>query len=385
MKHATVYGCRQPRRAISAAVCVGLLMSGESALARERSAATSPTRAAALPARDAAPAAPSPSQAPSTSQEKAAVEPTVPPAESASEGSKEGKVAEARQRFDRGVELYEDGDFSLALIEFTRAYELVPNFRVLYNIAQVSIQLDRYADARRALEAYVRRGESRLSEERRAMVMKDLAMLAGRTAQLDITTSVAGAEVLVDDVVVGRSPLSKPLLVDAGIHKVLVRHPSHEPGTSRVTLAGGDEQAIEIELLKRQSNSKTIVVRDSIIKDNSQRNLMIAGWVATGALAAGAVVTGIMGAGEQRELEQLRRADGEQVDNLRESLDSAGSNARSLLLASDVFSGAALLVGGLSLWVTLTPEERPSDEKAPPATTFEVGYEKGQVRLRGAF
>src|SRR5262245_54376929 len=64
-------------------------------------------------------------------------------------------VTEAKQRFDRGLELYAEGEYPLALIEFTRAYELVPNYRVLYNIGQVCIQLGQYANARRALEEYL--------------------------------------------------------------------------------------------------------------------------------------------------------------------------------------------------------------------------------------
>ena len=54
-------------------------------------------------------------------------------------------VEEARRRFDRGVKLYSEGDFTLAVIEFERAYELVANYRVLYNIGHVSIQLRQHA------------------------------------------------------------------------------------------------------------------------------------------------------------------------------------------------------------------------------------------------
>ncbi len=293
-------------------------------------------------------------------------------------------MVEARQRFDLGIQLYEEGDYSLALIEFNRAHELVPNYRVLYNIAQVSIQLSRYADARRALEEYLRRGGSELDEDRRSAVSADLEMLAGRTAWLMVDSIVPGAEVVVDDAVVGKAPLSGPLLVDAGVHRVVARHPEHEAASSQVTLAGGDERSVTLELVPRRDNPQTIVVRDPISKDNSHQNLMIAGWVTTGALAAGAVVTGIMGAEEKSELQQLRQADAQVVGNLREDLDSTGSSARSLLLASDVFSGAALLVGGLSLWVTLSPGNESSPGKQRP-TRIQIGYRRGQLQLRGSF
>src|SRR5271163_3770938 len=56
-------------------------------------------------------------------------------------------VAQARQHFTRGVRLYEEDDFRTALIEFNRAYEIAPNWQVLYNIGQAYYQLRDYANA----------------------------------------------------------------------------------------------------------------------------------------------------------------------------------------------------------------------------------------------
>src|SRR5688572_21286235 len=90
--------------------------------------------------------------APAFAQSAEATAPADPaPAEPAApEPSAEAKQ-EARERFNQGLALFEDGDYGLALIEFERAYAVVPDYRVLYNIAQVNIQLGRYAKARHAL------------------------------------------------------------------------------------------------------------------------------------------------------------------------------------------------------------------------------------------
>src|SRR5438105_150249 len=48
---------------------------------------------------------------------------------------------EAAMRFKRGLELYEEQDFPNALIEFRRAYELQPSYKILYNLGQVCFQL----------------------------------------------------------------------------------------------------------------------------------------------------------------------------------------------------------------------------------------------------
>ena len=239
-------------------------------------------------------------------------------------------MAEAKQRFDRGYELYEEGEYPLALIEFNRAYELVPNYRVLYNIGQVSIQLAQYANARRALTEYLQKGGDSLAADRRAAVNKDLEMLGRRTAFLTVTANIEGAEVLVDDVVVGKTPLGPALLLDAGVHRVTLRHSGYIARTSNVTLAGGDEQALPVTLEVQPEEKQTIVVRERELVDNTAQTWMIAGWVTTGALVAGAVVTGILGSGEADELDKLRGAVASDYENptLAQRMSDTKINAR---------------------------------------------------------
>jgi tetratricopeptide (TPR) repeat protein len=347
-----------------------------------------PTPAAAAPA-----AAPAPAPATPAGGAPAAAAPAAgDSAAASSEATPSPEVlAEAKQRFDRGYELYDEGEYSLALIEFTRAYELVPNYRVLYNIGQVNIQLGQYANARRALKEYMEKGGDELSNDRRTSVAKDLEMLDRRTAFLMITSNVTGAEVLVDDVVVGKTPLEAPLLVDAGVHRVTLRRSGYQQKTNRIILAGGDEQSVPFPLEAVQEGKQTIVVRERAQQDGYQ-TLMIAGWATTGALAAGAIITGIMGASEAKELEDLRKSDPTEISDFESRLDRTKSRASSLLLASDVFSGAAIVTGGLSLWLTIAPPKSDDDEPAPSPTPpppgqpgVQVGYQDGLVQVRGQF
>ena len=97
-----------------------------------------------------------------------------------------------------------------------------------------------------------------------------------------------------------------------------------------------------------------------------------------------------MGAGEADELEQLRGADRRDYDDLAGRLEDTKSNASTLLLTSDILSGAALVVGGLSLWITIDPLESgvPAAEGPPgsePAKGVQVGYQDSQLQLRASF
>src|SRR6187549_4072881 len=90
--------------------------------------------------------------------ESAQAQPAAP-AEAAPAASPSAPVSaevlkEAGERYARGLALYGDGEFLLALVEFERAYQLSNNYKVLYNIGQVRIQLGRYAKAKEALEDY---------------------------------------------------------------------------------------------------------------------------------------------------------------------------------------------------------------------------------------
>ena len=76
---------------------------------------------------------------------------------------------------------------------------------MLYNIGQVCIQLGQYANARRTLEEYLAKGGDGLPADRRAAVDEDLEMLVHRTAYLTVGANLEGAEVLVDDVLVGKT------------------------------------------------------------------------------------------------------------------------------------------------------------------------------------
>src|SRR5688500_535179 len=138
------------------------------------------------------------------------------PAASFADAPKPEDVAEARQRYKKGLDLYEDGAFDAALIEFQRAYDTAPSYKILYNIGLVHLQLNDYAGALRSFKKYLDDGGKRLDAKRRGEVEREVKKLEGRVANLEIKSNVEGAEVLVDDLEVGETPLDAAVLVNAG-------------------------------------------------------------------------------------------------------------------------------------------------------------------------
>ena len=127
-----------------------------------------------------------------------------------------GSVEAGRDHFNRGVEYVQDGDLKGALIEFKRAYAVAANYRVLYNLGQVENELREYTEAQAYFQRYLKDGGDDIPAARRREVEALLGKLAGRIATLTIETDVPGAELFVDGVSIGKSPLSGPVRVSTG-------------------------------------------------------------------------------------------------------------------------------------------------------------------------
>jgi tetratricopeptide (TPR) repeat protein len=270
----------------------------------------------------------------------------------------EAATKEARDHYEAGLALYSDGEFQRAAIEFDRAYELVPNYRALYNIGQVRIQLHNYARAMKALQAYLKEGGSKIDAERKKSVNDDLEMLSTRTALLTIETNEAGAEIVVDGEVAGTAPLPEPLLLDTGDHRIGVRKAGFVPRENSITLASRDSLSMRIDIQKEELSKPVVVVAPTTAA--ADRTAWIWGtWSATAALAVGAGVTGGLGIKAANELDDKRST----LGSTRDELDSAQSRAKTLLNTSTVLGVGAVVTGTIALYLTLSKPSGPDKSK----------------------
>src|SRR3954470_3376936 len=100
---------------------------------------------------------------------------TVPSGTAAAQtiaGARDGSAAmeEAHNHFALGVKLYSEGDFGPALVQFQRALEIQPHYKVFYNIAQCNFQLRDYVATRAALRRYLESGGVAIEPQRRSEV-----------------------------------------------------------------------------------------------------------------------------------------------------------------------------------------------------------------------
>lgn len=257
---------------------------------------------------------------------------------------------DARARVKRGLELYDEGDFRLALVELERAYEIAPSYKLLYNIGQIHMQLGEYARAQRAFRRYLDEGGAEITPERRTEVEKDLATVNGRIATVTIQVNVGGADVFVNDQVVPAPAVKLP--VEPGPLRIVVTRSGYESQTRIVRLAGGDEVVVEVKLLP--------IRREVIVDDRGLSTPALVGWIVTGALTVGAVGAGIATSSAYSTFERQREAPVTgSVQQAAVDLDKQGDRADALALTTDLLIGSAIIAGGVSLWLTLRGKPRP--------------------------
>lgn len=296
--------------------------------------------------------------------------PTTAPAPTA-EPPVDAATLEARAHHRRGLELYDEGDYRLALIEFQRAYEIGKSYKTLFNMGQVHFQLQNYAKARLVLEQYLAEGASAIPESRRADVEKDLATLKTRTATLSVRANVADAEVIVDDIVVGKTPL-QAVIVNAGETRIRVEKRGFMARVRAVTLVGGDASTIEIELV--ESKPDVVVTQTTTGLPGG----VVASWIITGILAAGTVGTGIAAVAASSKYDTKRETPiSGSVAEAKADLERQKSLVSGLAVTTDILAVSTVVATGISLYLTFRPKpapEAPQVRVQGLGATFSMGF-----------
>lgn len=281
---------------------------------------------------------------------------------------------EARSHFQRGVDLYRDADYRSAIIEFRRAYELVPNWRIQYNIAQACAEVQDYPCAQVALQAYLAQGAAEVPADRRKTIEDELHRVTGRIAHLSLTVNRADAELFVDEQSLGKAPLQAPAAISEGHRRVSATLPTGQTVSKVIDVAGGDNVNVSLEFIDAPAAStpKPAVVPKA---QTPSKAPIFVGLVATGILAAGATTTGILSLGAKSDLNsELGKVPGND-----QAIDSARTKARTFAALTDVMGGAAIVAAGITVFFIVS---RPST-KTDASVGLVVG--PGHVGLRGAF
>jgi hypothetical protein len=171
----------------------------------------------------------------------------------------EDAMTEAAMRFQKGVELFEEGENEAALAEFHWAYSLKPHFAVLYNIAQCYYAIGRHDKALEYFSRYLDEGTGQIPGKRVDEVEQAIAHLLELMAEVAVSSIPEGAKVLVDGKVLGTTPFGKPVHVPAGPHTIEVALTGYLPVQEDVILTGG-QSLTKIVKLKEDKREGILTV-----------------------------------------------------------------------------------------------------------------------------
>jgi tetratricopeptide (TPR) repeat protein len=267
-------------------------------------------------------------------------------------------LRDAGKHFDRGVVLYGEADYAGALAEFKKAYALAPNPAVLFNVGQAEFQLKDYANALVTFRRFL--ADASPGSPQRDDAEGNLDVLRTRVGRIGIATVPSGADVTIDDQPTGRSPFPEHRLVSVGHRKVTASLAGRMSVTRYVDVAAEDDLSLTIELPpelgslgvpQRSPNAHDSAGTHGRAGGSAWRTI---GWLATGVLAAGAVGTGVLTLKESNDLRNARNSYPVSADVLRADADLT----RTYSIVADSLTVAAVVVGTITLWSTLTPHEQ---------------------------
>jgi hypothetical protein len=173
-------------------------------------------------------------------------------------------LEEARNRFDQGMQLFNEGNPAGALPEFQRAWELTGNQVVLFNIGLVYAATNRPVEAVDALDKVLASPADLTPEDVKRAVTVHAEQLR-RIASVTLDTQVQGAAVEVDDVQVGKTPLHAPMRMGVGTHRISVVAAGFHPFRTEVTVAGGETRPVKVELVPTESRVAKVSVTSQLL------------------------------------------------------------------------------------------------------------------------
>ena len=304
---------------------------------------------------------------------------------SAADSSSDSATERARTHFKLGVDLYRERNFRAALIEFKRAYKAQPHYKLLYNLGQASLELQEDSSAIEYFTTYLREGQEDIASERRQEVEDTIVRLKARLATVVITANQPGAEIYVDDSLVGTTPLIEPLKLSVGRRTISARKHGYGSVERVLDVAAGDHIDVELAFKDKPAAPEAklpvqpvapVVVQ---IEDSS---ISAAGWmgISTGVISAGAITMTIVTA-----LAQSAYKDELQRMTTPKRLDMLRDDAKTKALITDITWGAAAasaLVTTILLIVDGGSENEPIREKY---SAVRMDFGPTSLGVRGQF
>ncbi len=166
---------------------------------------------------------------------------------SAAPSLRERLSGDARVAFERGLALHDAKDSRAALAQFLIAYDLSREPRLLVNLAVVERDLGHYARGLTLLGRALEEGAGALSGVEKAKIKRSMATFRALTAPLSARSEPPGADVLIDGVQVGKTPLPPDSRIDLGRRRVVMKLAGRREAEQSLEVTGPVDLSLDLE------------------------------------------------------------------------------------------------------------------------------------------
>jgi hypothetical protein len=154
----------------------------------------------------------------------------------------------AKRRFAEGVAAADAGNYEAARVAFQQAYALKPHPSVLHNLGQSELKTGHYLEAARHLATFLRDTTFGAPSERE-IAKKALSQAEAKLSKLVVEVDVDGAEITVDGVPAGRSPMGPdPAYVEPGDRVIRVQKEAYATFEQHQMFEAGRTAQIKVAL-----------------------------------------------------------------------------------------------------------------------------------------
>ncbi|HEY6077176.1 MAG TPA: PEGA domain-containing protein [Polyangiaceae bacterium] len=322
-------------------------------------------------------------------------------------------TARATELFKNGKAAFAKGDLPEAERLFGQALALRKSSDIAANLAQAELEQQKFRSAAAHFSWALANLLPSASDAQRKAVEQGLAKARGEVGVLRLEIKPDGADVLVADQALGRSPIDGVVFVDPGEVIVSVKHEGYVALDKRVLVTKGTEQPVQIELPAKEppatAGAAAVVAAGDGTKneptgetaDRAEHKSLVPAFIATGvAVAGGGVGLAFMlsASSKEQEADDLAKGLGSsacvdggdtvevaaQCQELKSKRDSV-TTSRNVAIGAFVVGGVAALVAGYFYWDALSPRDAKSARQKSPLRALRPSFDIAGSPGRGSF
>lgn len=206
-----------------------------------------------------------------------------------------GEEKEETRSFERGVELYSEGDFRKALDIFEELYNNTADPLYLYHIGLCLFRLKRYIEAKERFEQFLKKGDKNLPKnliEATKLRLEDLRQYLGKFT-LKLKDKEGIAEYYIDGRKIGKISDGKEIILEKGTHLIFIKRGEDEIWTKEIDVKGGEEETLVVEFKTEGRSNKVEKIKSNREKTSSLKRFSPWSWISLG-VGIALSITGII-------------------------------------------------------------------------------------------